>query len=144
MTPENIAHVRVTWALVVPIADTAASIFYERLFTLDPSLRPLFANSEPAAQRRKLVQALAMAVASLDRLDELVPTLEALGSRHAGYGVHDAHYETVGRALIDTLEQGLGGAWTSETAAAWMEAYGIVADTMRRAQARAVSSMAAA
>ncbi len=144
MTPENIAHVRGTWALVVPIADTAASMFYERLFTLDPSLRPMFANADLAAQRRKLVQALALAVASLDRLDELVPTLEALGSRHASYGVQDAHYETVGQALIGTLEQGLGEAWTPETSAAWTEAYAIVAGTMRRAQARTASILAAA
>jgi len=137
MIPEDVALVRASWALVVPIADTAASMFYERLFVLDPSLRPLFASTEPAAQRRKLVQALAMAVASLDRLDALVPTLEALGRRHSGYGVNDAHYDTVGQALIDTLERGLGAAWTSETAAAWTKAYGIVASTMKRAQAAA-------
>lgn len=137
MTPEDVARVRASWALVVPIADTAASMFYERLFVLDPSLRPLFASTEPAAQRRKLVQALAMAVESLDRLDALVPTLEALGRRHSGYGVNDAHYDTVGQALIDTLERGLGAAWTSETAAAWTTAYGIVASTMKRAQAAA-------
>lgn len=137
MTPEDIALVRASWARVAPIADTAASMFYERMFALDPSLRPLFASTEPAAQRRKLVQALALAVASLDQLDALVPTLEALGSRHAGYGARDSHYDTVGRALIDTLEQGLGEAWTPETAAAWTKAYGIVASTIKRAQAAA-------
>jgi hemoglobin-like flavoprotein len=137
VTPEDIALVRASWAVVAPIADTAASMFYERLFVLDPSLRPLFASTEPAAQRRKLVQALALAVASLDQLDALVPTLEALGGRHAGYGARDSHYDTVGRALIDTLEQGLGEAWTPETAAAWTKAYDIVASTMKRAQAAA-------
>lgn len=135
MTPENIAHVRATWALVTPIADTAASMFYDRLFELDPALQPLFANADLAAQRRKLVQAIALVVASLDRLGELVPTLEALGRRHAGYGVNDAHYDTVGQALIDTLAKGLGEAWTSEASAAWTQAYGILATTMRRAQA---------
>ena len=135
MTPENITRVRTTWALVTPIADTAASMFYERLFTLDPSLRPLFVGTDLAPQRRKLVQAIALVVAALDRLYEVVPTLEALGRRH--YGVNDAHYDTVGQALIDTLERGLGAAWNAETASAWTQAYGIIAGTMRRAQATA-------
>jgi hemoglobin-like flavoprotein len=144
MTPESIARVRETWTLVAPIADTAADLFYQRLFALDPSLRLLFGSTDWAAQRRKLVHALNLAIASLDKIEEMAPTLEALGSRHASYGVQDPHYDTVGKALIATLEQGLGEVWTVEAAAAWKEVYDIVAGVMRRAPARAVSSSAAA
>jgi hemoglobin-like flavoprotein len=131
MTPEDIARVRATWALVVPIADTAANLFYRHLFALDPALRRIFRSTDWTAQRRKLVQALSLAVASLDRLDEIAPTLEALGHRHAAYGVRDSHYDTVGKALIATLEKALGDAWTPEAAAAWEEAYSMVAGAMR-------------
>jgi hemoglobin-like flavoprotein len=144
MTPESIARVRETWALVAPIADTAADLFYQRLFALDPSLRLLFGSTDWTAQRRKLVHALNLAIASLDKTEEMAPTLETLGSRHASYGVRDSHYGTVGKALIATLDQGLGEAWTVEAAAAWQEAYDIVAGVMHRAPARAVSSSAAA
>jgi hemoglobin-like flavoprotein len=134
MTPESIASVRKTWALVAPVADTAAESFYQRLFALDPRLRLMFSGTDWAAQRRKLVHAINLAVASLDKIEELAPTLEALGSRHASYGVQDSHYDTVGEALIATLERGLGEAWTAEAAAAWKEAYRIVAAGMRRSR----------
>ncbi|HWE17813.1 MAG TPA: globin domain-containing protein [Hyphomicrobiaceae bacterium] len=145
MTPESIARVRETWALVAPIADTAADLFYQRLFALDPRLRLMFGSTDWAAQRRKLVHALNLAVASLDRVQEIAPRLEALGSRHAAsYGVQDCHYDTVGEALIATLKQGLGEAWTAEAAAAWKEAYDIVSGAMRRAPGRVISGGAAA
>jgi hemoglobin-like flavoprotein len=131
MTPESIARVRETWALVAPIADTAADLFYQRLFALDPRLPLMFRSTDWAAQRRKLVHALNLVVASLDKIEKMGPTLEGLASRHASYGVQDSHYDTVGKALIETLEQGLGEAWTVEAAAAWTEAYGIVAGAMR-------------
>jgi hemoglobin-like flavoprotein len=91
------------------------------------------------------VHALNLAVASLDRVQEIAPRLEALGSRHAAsYGVQDCHYDTVGEALIATLKQGLGEAWTAEAAAAWKEAYDIVSGAMRRAPGRVISGGAAA
>jgi hemoglobin-like flavoprotein len=75
-----------------------------------------------------------------DKIEQVASTLEALGSRHASYGVQRSHYDTIGKALIATLERGLGEAWTVKAAAAWREAYDIVAGAMRRAPVRAVSS----
>jgi hemoglobin-like flavoprotein len=122
-----------SWTQVEPIADTAATLFYDRLFTLDPSLRAMFPSTDLGEQKRKLMQTLTVAVRGLDRLDQLVPALEALGRRHVGYQVRDAHYETVGQALLWTLEQGLGAAFTDEVRAAWAETYYIVASVMQRA-----------
>ena len=68
-----------------------------------------------------------------DRPEQLVPALERLGRRHAGYGVCDAHYESVGAALLWTLAQGLGAAWTPAAQAAWTEAYALIAGVMRHA-----------
>ena len=138
MTPVQRKLVQASWAQVGPIADAAAAMFYARLFLIDPTTRPLFRATNMAQQRKKLVQVLTMAVTGLERLDVLVPVVEDLGRRHAGYGVKDAHYDSVSEALLWTLEQGLGGAWNAETKAAWTEVYGILSGIMRRAQRAAM------
>jgi hemoglobin-like flavoprotein len=132
MTPEHIALVQRTFADVLPMADAAAALFYERLFTLDPTLRSLF-HSDMHEQGRKLMAVLQLAVAGLSRLEELVPIVQALGRRHHGYGVRDAHYATVGAALLWTLQEGLGERFTPEVQAAWTSAYTLLADSMRAA-----------
>lgn len=93
----------------------------------------MFAKSDMVEQRKKLMQMITVAVRGLRRLDELVPAVEALGRRHVGYGVTDTHYATVGAALIWTLEQGLGEAFTSELRAAWVETYTILSSAMMNA-----------
>ena len=135
MTPTDIALIRTSWAAVEPIADTAASLFYNRLFELDPAIERLFRRADMAAQRKILMQTLTVVVKSLDKLDQLVPAVQALGRRHAGYGVRDEHYATVGAALLWTLEAGLGESFTPPVRAAWAEAYGILASVMIQAAA---------
>jgi hemoglobin-like flavoprotein len=132
MTPNQIALVQASWGQVLPIADAAAQMFYERLFDLDPSLRPLF-QSDMTKQRHKLVDMLSVVVSGLTRLEELLPTVRALGHRHAGYGVRNEHYATVGMALLWTLEQGLGDSFTAEMREAWVAAYGLLGTTMKDA-----------
>jgi nitric oxide dioxygenase len=130
ITPAHIALVKDTWAKVVPIADTAASLFYTRLFETSPQLAPMFAGVDFPQQRKKLVKAINMVVISLDRIDSLVPMIRDMGLRHAGYGVSDEHYGQVGAALLWTLETGLGDGWSDEAATAWTLAYQLLADTM--------------
>jgi hemoglobin-like flavoprotein len=124
--------VQQSFALVVPIADDAAVLFYRRLFELDPSLERMF-KGDMREQRRKLMQMLTAAVKGLDRLEQLVPVVEDLGRRHAGYGVADAHYDTVGAALLWTLEKGIGVFFTPEVKEAWVTVYGLLAGTMKNA-----------
>jgi hemoglobin-like flavoprotein len=132
MSPEQKALVKESWRKVAPMADAAARLFYDRLFEIDSTTRPLF-QIDLADQRRKLIQALTMVVQGLDHLETLVPTIADLGRRHAQFGVTDAHYDTVGAALLWTLEQGLGSAWTPEVKVAWSCAYALLADVMREA-----------
>jgi len=131
MHESQVTLVQESWEQVLPIADTAAQLFYQRLFELDPSLRRLFTQTDMAEQRKKLMQMITVAVRGLTRLDELVPAVEALGNRHAGYGVTDAHYGTVATALLWTLEQGLGEGFTPEVREAWIETYTILANVMQ-------------
>jgi len=130
MTPAEKTLVQTTFATLVPIADQAAALFYRRLFEMDPSLRPLF-TSDLGEQGKKLMTMIGVAVKGLDTLDELVPAVKNLGRRHAGYGVTDAHYETVGGALLWTLEKGLGSAFTPDVKAAWTTVYTVLATTMK-------------
>lgn len=132
MTPQQIALVRSSFAEVSPIADSAAKLFYSRLFELDPSLRPLFRNSLDA-QGSKLMNMIAGAVCLLDQPEKLMPVVRNLGRRHTGYGVEDGHYETVGTALLWTLEKSLGAAFTPEVENAWIAVYGVLADNMKMA-----------
>ncbi len=132
MTPQQIQIIQTTWAQVVPIADTAAGLFYGKLFELDPAVKPMF-KGDMAEQGRKLMQTLGLVVNSLTTLDQILPAVQELAKRHVDYGVEAKHYDTVGAALLWTLGQGLGPAFTPEAETAWTEAYGTVAKVMKDA-----------
>ena len=132
MTPTQITLVQESFAAIEPISATAADLFYSRLFEIDPSLRPLFKH-DMVEKGRKLMQMLALAVKGLSDLDSIVPTVRALGFRHAGYGVRESDYETVASALLWTLARGLGDGFTPEVAESWGAAYALLAETMKQA-----------
>jgi nitric oxide dioxygenase len=123
--------------------DQVGKLFYNRLFDIAPDTRAMFKGSIDQ-QARKLMETLALAIASLRDTPTLVATLEALAKRHVGYGVRDEHYDKVGEALLWTLQQGLGDAFTPHAREAWTALYGTVADVMRRAVAGQSGATAAA
>ena len=135
MTPTQKQLVRQSFQKIIPIADTAAALFYARLFELDPKLKALF-KGDMQAQGRKLIDMIATAVRNVENLAAVLPEVENLGRRHVAYGVTDAHYDTVAQALLDTLAKGLGADFTAETRAAWVELYQIIADAMKQAGRR--------
>jgi hemoglobin-like flavoprotein len=130
MTSEQTALVQTSFAQVAPIADTAATLFYDRLFELNPSLRGLF-DEDLREQRIKLMAMLTTAVNNLQQWDAVAPRVKQLGLRHVGYGVKPADYDTVGTALIDTLEKGLGDAFTPPVRDAWIACYTTIAAEMQ-------------
>ena len=132
MTPHQITLVRDSFGRVQPIATQAAALFYANLFDADPSLRPLF-RGDMAQQGERLMSMIGAAVGLLERPAALMPVLRSLGARHAGYGVRVEHYATVGAALLKTLQQGLGEAFTADVHDAWAAMYGIVSRTMMEA-----------
>jgi hemoglobin-like flavoprotein len=132
MVPEQIDLIKESWAKVVPIKETAADLFYDRLFELDPAIRPLF-KKDLTEQKRKLVGMLNRIVALLGDFGALVHVAEDLGRRHVPYGVKAEHYDTVGAALLWTLRTGLGSAFTPEVEAAWTTAYRTLAGAMKEA-----------
>jgi hemoglobin-like flavoprotein len=134
MTPEQIELVKSTWASVEQISDTAAELFYGKLFELDPKLKELF-KGDMTEQGKKLMQMIGVAVANLHQLGEVLVPVQELGKRHVGYNVKDEDYDTVAQALLWTLEQGLKDAWNEDVKAAWTETYVTLANVMKEAAA---------
>ena len=139
MTPIQIELVQSSFARVAPISTAAAKLFYDRLFDLDPKLRRLF-KGEVEEQGRKLMQVLGFAVGALNDTGALLPAVRALGVRHARYGVEDSHYDTVGDALLWTLEKGLGDGFTPAVREAWLDTYAFLATVMKESAANSVAS----
>jgi hemoglobin-like flavoprotein len=134
VSKHTIRLVQSSWAKVFPISDAAATLFYDRLFEMEPSLRSMF-KPDMREQKKKLMQTLSVAVDGLNNLPRLVPVLKDLGARHAGYMVQEHHYDLVGEALLWTLREGLGDDFTDEVELAWTEVYTLVADVMKGAAA---------
>jgi len=127
-------RVQESFTLVEPIAETAAELFYGRLFEIAPNLRDLF-KGDMVEQQKKLMAVLKVAVTGLDNPDRLVPIVQTLGRRHRDYGVEDQDYDTVAAALLWTLEQGLGEQFTPEVEEAWVAVYTLLATIMKDAAA---------
>jgi methyl-accepting chemotaxis protein len=130
VTPKQIQLVQDSFQKVAPIAELAADLFYARLFELDPSLRPLF-KTDMKRQGMTLMTMLSSAVRGLANPQALVPVLKGLGRRHVSYGVKDEHYDTVGRAFLDTLAHAFGDEFTAEIREAWTAAYSLMAALMK-------------
>jgi nitric oxide dioxygenase len=129
MTPDQIELVQQSFAKVAPISEAAAGLFYGRLFEIAPSVKVLF-PADMTEQRKKLMATLAMVVNGLGNLPAILPAASALAKRHVGYGVKAEHYPLVGAALLWTLHQGLGDAWTPAVAEAWTTAYATLSGYM--------------
>jgi hemoglobin-like flavoprotein len=129
MTPDQVKLVQQSFAKVAPISETAAVLFYDRLFEVAPQVKAMF-PADMTEQRRKLMATLAVVVNGLSDLPSILPAASALAKRHVGYGAKAEHYPVVGSALLWTLEKGLGDGWTPEIADAWTTAYGTLSGFM--------------
>jgi nitric oxide dioxygenase len=129
MTPDQVQLVQQSFAKVAPISETAAVLFYDRLFEVAPQVKAMF-PADMTEQRKKLMATLAVVVGGLGNLEAILPAASALATRHVGYGAKAEHYPVVGAALLWTLEKGLGDAWTPAVADAWSTAYGTLSGYM--------------
>jgi hemoglobin-like flavoprotein len=129
MTPDQVKLVQQSFAKVAPISETAAILFYDRLFEVAPKVKAMF-PADMTEQRRKLMATLAAVVNGLGNLESVLPAASALAKRHVSYGARAEHYPVVGAALLWTLEKGLEDGWTPEVAEAWTAAYGTLSGFM--------------
>ena len=132
MTPEQVPLIQTSWEKVKPISETAAELFYGRLFEIAPEVQPYF-KGDMKEQGRKLMMMIGTAVNALNDLEAVVPAIQDMGKRHVGYGVKPEDYDSVGAALLWTLEKGLGNDFTDDTKEAWATVYGVLSTTMKDA-----------
>lgn len=132
MTSRQIELVEDSWDYVITNTKEAGALFYEKLFSESPHLKPLF-KGDIKEQERKLVSLITFAVSKLNNLDEIIKDVQALGTRHKGYGVKDEHYNNVASALLWTLEKGLANRWNEEVKEAWTQLYVTLAGIMTQA-----------
>lgn len=136
MTPRQIALIRSQFGTLGRNGDGFAALFYDHLFLLDSTLRPLF-PADMRGQRVKLVKSLAHVILSLDRLDAVMDHVRDLAVRHARQGIQPYDYATVGEALLAALDEALGTDFTDEARDAWAIVYGTLAEAMIGAAAEA-------
>ncbi len=140
MTTDQINLVRQTFGSVAALpAEAVGGLFYNRLFMIAPEVRPLFAYTSHPEQSRKLLTMLGYVISRLNSLETVLDDVSQLAQRHVRYGVKDHHYAWVGDALLWTLEQGLGTAWTTSVQDAWTACYTLLAETMINATRPSVS-----
>ena len=135
----NVSLLRSTFATLAPRADDVAQRFYARMFAVYPQVVPLFRNTDPATQRRKLMASVDAVVSLVDRPDELEPVLAQMGISHNGYGVEPVQYEYVCASMLATLAETFGEAWTAEVSDTWAAALRHVSDRMIAAQQAAAA-----
>jgi len=133
MTPDQIFQIRSTFHRLEAMPEKAADIFYDRLWAIDPTTASLFAHTDMALQGHKLMASIAFVVNALDNPELVVSVAQTLARRHITYGVTQAHYASMGKALLGMLDQFLGGDFTPEVAAAWDEAYALLSSIMTTA-----------
>jgi hemoglobin-like flavoprotein len=129
MTPQQIHLVQASWKRVAPVREEAAALLYAKLFRMDPRLKSLF-KTDMREQGRQLAGMLGTMVANLARSDGPIPRVQELGRRHIGCNVKPDHYETMGAALLETLEAALEDDFTAEVRDAWAAAYAALATAM--------------
>lgn len=135
LTAKQIKLVEDSWDFVITNTSEAGAIFYGRLFQQSPHLRSLF-KENTREQERKLVSMIAFAVSHLNNLESVMADVQALGTRHKGYGVKDEYFNDVAAALLWTLEQALGNQWNDEVKEAWTALYLTLAGIMMKAPAK--------
>jgi hemoglobin-like flavoprotein len=126
LNPEQIVIVQETYLTFAANAQRTGKLFYDRLFEIDPTLRPLF-KGDIDAQSIKLMQMVGTAVNALRKPSLLTNAVGELGKRHVNYGVKAEHYATVCEALIFAIKSQLKDGFTTDVESAWRAVYGELA-----------------
>lgn len=122
--------IKSTFAKILPRREEFSLRFYNRLFDVAPSVRPLF-STNMEMQREKLLATLIQVVKCAGNMEQLAGDVRALGRRHRDYGVELEHYDVLRDVLIDTLAEFLGEDFTDQTRHAWAVMYDHIADVMK-------------
>lgn len=129
IAPQQAALVRSGFEQIRHRLEPASVAFYEALFRRRPDLRGMF-REDLEGQGMKFMSTLGTVVECLDAPEGMAGHLRELGRTHATLGVKIEHFAPMGEALIETLADELGSAFTPEAEAAWRAAYDGLSRTM--------------
>jgi hemoglobin-like flavoprotein len=132
MTPEQVELIKRSFDAIWPIRRKLAGSFYSRFFELAPDAQRLFSN-DLERQHLKLMDMIAAIVGALDKRELFQSLISHSGRQHAQFGVRSPHFVAFGDALIWSLEQQFGPAFTPELREAWVALYDVVQNKMMRA-----------
>lgn len=121
-----------SYDIIAPKIPEIVDRMYSRLFELAPRVVPIFAGRDASKQ----VRTVHVLRDSFDDLSSLVPELEALGERHATWGVQQQDYAIMGPILLESMAASADPYWRSEYTAAWAALFQTVEDIMLRGAAR--------
>ena len=108
-----------TWDQLLPISEKFSDLLLHRLRETDPATG--LSDFDPEEHRRKLMGTIDTTVSCLNDLWSLLPELDSLRRSQALYDVNAHSSGRFGEALLWTLEQGLGDAFTPEVKQSWTE-----------------------
>jgi nitric oxide dioxygenase len=129
MKAEQLQLVLDSLTLVQPVADEIAKSFYKHLFEIAPSTKKLF-TGDMDRQGAMLMTTLSLAVSGLSNMDEILPSVQALGERHFSYGVKPEYFQPACDSFIWALENHLGDKFTPALKEAWTIAFQSLTNAM--------------
>jgi nitric oxide dioxygenase len=117
---------------------TITTAFYKNLFLAHPELKNLFnaGNQANGSQQQSLASAVFAYAANIENAAALAAVIERIVHKHVSVGIKAEHYPIVGQHLIGAIKEVLGDQATPELLAAWVEAYGLLADALIEAEHR--------
>ena len=122
MTPEQVDLVRKSFDALWPSHRRFAEVFYSRFFELAPDAQRLFPD-DMERQQLKLMDMIAAIVGALGKREIFQSIISHSGRQHARFGVERSHFAAFGDALIWSLEQQFGSAFTPDLKQAWITLY---------------------
>lgn len=126
----DVETLETSFNLLAPRGEELVRRFYDELFIRAPAVRPMFDNTTPAEQHKKLLAGLKLVVDNVRNPAALAPALKAMGERHQGYGALPEHYPVVATTLIDTMKDMSSDVWNDSIESAWTEALDVIAKVM--------------
>lgn len=129
---ETIAIVKSTAPILEEHGEALTRHFYQRMFTHNPEVGPLFnpANQAAGNQQRALAAAITSYAANIDNLEVLGGAVELIAQKHASLLIKPEHYPIVGENLLASIREVLGAGATEQVLDAWAQAYQFLAEIL--------------
>ncbi|MBI1331930.1 MAG: hypothetical protein JST12_17805 [Armatimonadetes bacterium] len=134
-TNEEIARLRDSFLVLIPVTDELAGTFYNHFFAEHPEVRVQF-KPDIQSQQDKLVETFAALLDVLHRPDMAEPVLMSLGKQHVHYGATNELYDWVAKKIPNLIADELTpGPEADQLVELWSRLMLFVVETMMKGAA---------